>query len=138
LSINIVFTKLTHSDKETGFFTESAGYNASFRPSNPVSELPCVSPILFRTKNENGCIPVVWLAMRGGISKIVEHGLNGSMLPRQQLKCLGDVVWECLDLDSKVRVQMGMAARERILAEFSPLQEKLLLQSVFLFLLVCH
>ena len=40
----------------------------------------------------------------GGILKIVEHGLNGSMLPRQQLKCLGDVVLECLDLDSKVQI----------------------------------
>jgi hypothetical protein len=66
----------------------------------------------------------------GGLPKIVEHGLNGSMLPCQQLQCLPDAVLECLDLDSKVRVQMGMAARDRILAEFSPLQEKLLLQSV--------
>jgi hypothetical protein len=40
LSINIVFTKLTHSDKETGFFSEYAGHNASFRPSNSVSEPP--------------------------------------------------------------------------------------------------
>jgi hypothetical protein len=30
LSINIVFTKLTHSDKETGFFTEFTVRNASF------------------------------------------------------------------------------------------------------------
>ena len=57
----------------------------------------------------------------GGLPKIVEHGLNGSMLAHQQLQCLGDAVLECLDLDSKVRIQMGMAARERILAEFSPL-----------------
>ena len=66
----------------------------------------------------------------GGIPEIVEHGLNGFMLPRQQLQCLPDAVLECLDLDSKVRAQIGIAARDRILAEFSPLQEKLLLQSV--------
>ena len=66
----------------------------------------------------------------GGIPKIVKHGLNGSILPRQQLQCLEDAVLECFDLDLKVRVQMGIATRERIWAEFSPLQEKLLLQSV--------
>ena len=66
----------------------------------------------------------------GGIPEIIEHGLNSFMLPRQQLQCLGDAVLECLDLDSKVRAKIGVAARDRILAKFSPLQEKVLLQSV--------
>jgi hypothetical protein len=56
LSINLVFTKLTHSDKETGFFTESAGHNASFRLSNPVSEPP-VQDYFIQDKEPEGVHP---------------------------------------------------------------------------------
>jgi hypothetical protein len=50
LSINVVFTKLTYSDKETGVFTKSAGHNASFCPSNPVSEPPGVQDYFIQDK----------------------------------------------------------------------------------------
>jgi hypothetical protein len=57
LSINIVFIGLTHSDKETGFFTESAGHNASFRPSNPVSESPWIQDYFIHDEEPEGVHP---------------------------------------------------------------------------------
>jgi hypothetical protein len=52
-----LFTKLTHSNKETGFFTESAGHNPSFRPSNPVSEPPCVQDYFIHDEESEGVHP---------------------------------------------------------------------------------
>lgn len=65
----------------------------------------------------------------GGIPEVISHGKNG-FLPRFQLHRLGEAVLECLDLDPAMRNQIGMAARDRILTDFSLLQEKRRLQTV--------
>lgn len=66
----------------------------------------------------------------GGIPEVIESGVNGFLLPRQQLSYLGEAVLECLDLAPEVREKIGKAARQRILSEFSPLEEKKLLQKL--------
>ncbi len=44
----------THSALITGFFTECARCNGSFRKKNPVMKAPCVSPIQFDTPQPKG------------------------------------------------------------------------------------
>lgn len=66
----------------------------------------------------------------GGIPEAIAHGKNGFIIPRSQLHRLGEAVLECLDLDPAIRRQIRIAARNRILIEFSLLQEKWRLQTV--------
>lgn len=66
----------------------------------------------------------------GGIPEVINHGKDGFLLPPGQLHQLGNAVLECLELDSHIKEQICKAARDRILCEFSPQQEKLLLQKV--------
>jgi glycosyltransferase involved in cell wall biosynthesis len=65
----------------------------------------------------------------GGIPEAISHGENGFLLPRFQLHKLGEAVLECLDLEPEMRSQIGIAARDRILAEFSLVQEQHRLQT---------
>ena len=66
----------------------------------------------------------------GGIPEIIEHGVNGFILPRQKLHHLGDAVLEFLGLSHNIKQKISQAARERILVEFSLLAEKARLQIV--------
>lgn len=66
----------------------------------------------------------------GGIPEIIEHGLNGFILPCSQLHRLGEAVLECLELDAEVRQEIGKAGRIRIKSEFSPEAEKSRLQTL--------
>ncbi len=66
----------------------------------------------------------------GGIPEVIEHGKSGFLLPRSQLHRLGEAVLECLDLAPSTRRQIGMAGRDRILAEFSLRHENQRLQTV--------
>lgn len=66
----------------------------------------------------------------GGIPEAIEHGKNGFILSRSHLHHLGDAILEALQLPPENRREMGKAARDRILAEFSPAQEKARLQQV--------
>jgi glycosyltransferase involved in cell wall biosynthesis len=66
----------------------------------------------------------------GGIPEIIEHGVNGFVLPCSQLHHLGEAVGECLELEADQRYQIGMAGRDRIRSEFSLDAEKARLQSV--------
>ena len=66
----------------------------------------------------------------GGIPEIIEHGVNGFILPRQQLQHLGNAVLEFLELDLNIKQKISQAARDRILAEFFLSAEKARLQTV--------
>ncbi|MBD0345001.1 MAG: glycosyltransferase family 4 protein [Coleofasciculus sp. Co-bin14] len=64
----------------------------------------------------------------GGIPEIIEHGVNGFILPCSQLHHLGEAVLECLELDAEQRQRIGKAGRDRIQLEFSLDAEKARLQ----------
>ena len=66
----------------------------------------------------------------GGIPEVIEHGVNGFILPCSQLHHLGEAVLECLELDTSQRQQIGMAGRDRIQSEFSLDSEKARLQAL--------
>ena len=66
----------------------------------------------------------------GGIPEVINHGENGFIVPRHQLHRLGEAVLEFLELETAIRRQIGKAARDRIITEFSLQQEKLRLQTV--------
>ncbi len=66
----------------------------------------------------------------GGIPDVIEHGVNGFILPCSQLHRLGEAVLECLELDTRQRQQIGMAGRDRIQSEFSLDSEKARLQAL--------
>ena len=66
----------------------------------------------------------------GGIPEIIDHGINGFILPRQQLPYLGTAVLEFLQLPSELKQKIGKAARDRILDRFSLETERSCLQKV--------
>ena len=66
----------------------------------------------------------------GGIPEIVNPGIDGIIIPRWQLHRLGDAVLEWLDADGKHRDRIRRAARERVIAEFSPALERRRLQAL--------
>ena len=66
----------------------------------------------------------------GGIPEVINHGENGFIVPLHQLHRLGEAVLEFLELETAIRCQIGKAARDRIITEFSLQQEKLRLQTV--------
>jgi len=65
----------------------------------------------------------------GGIPEAIAHGESGFLLPRSHLHRLGEAVLECLEQPAICR-QIGMAARDRVLTDFSLEMEKLRLQTV--------
>lgn len=66
----------------------------------------------------------------GGIPEIIEHGVNGFVLPCSQLHHLGEAVLECLELDPQVRHKIGIAGRDRVKSEFSLHAETARLQTI--------
>jgi glycosyltransferase involved in cell wall biosynthesis len=66
----------------------------------------------------------------GGIPEIIHHGINGFILPRQQLPHLGAAVLEFLQLPSELKQKIGKAARDRILDRFSLETERSCLQKI--------
>jgi glycosyltransferase involved in cell wall biosynthesis len=66
----------------------------------------------------------------GGIPEIIEHGVNGFLLPRHQLSHLGDAILEFCALNPELKRQIGRQAREHILSYFSLETEKQNLQQV--------
>lgn len=66
----------------------------------------------------------------GGIPDVISSGENGYLLSRHQLHQLGHAVLECLEYSPAERVQIGKAARQRVLAEYSLQREQERLQTV--------
>lgn len=63
----------------------------------------------------------------GGIPEIITDGVDGIVIPRWRLHCLGDVVLEWLDRD---RTEMRRAARDRMVQDFGPDHERRQLQTL--------
>ena len=59
----------------------------------------------------------------GGIPEVLEHGKTGFLLPRFKLHHLGEAVLEWLALDTDTKQVIQHAARDRILAQFSLVEE---------------
>jgi len=66
----------------------------------------------------------------GGIPEIVTPGVDGIILPRWQLHRLGEAVLEWLQADPEHRERVRRAARERMVADFSPDVERQALQAL--------
>ena len=66
----------------------------------------------------------------GGIPEVIDHGINGFLLPRQKLAYLGEAILEFLELDRATKTKIALAARDRIVTEFSLAAEKSRLQQV--------
>lgn len=66
----------------------------------------------------------------GGIPEIVTPGVDGIILPRWQLHRLGEAALEWLQADPEHRERVRRAARERMVAEFSPDVERQALQAL--------
>lgn len=64
----------------------------------------------------------------GGIPEVILHGENGFMLPRSQLHKLGEAVLECLTMPIEQKNGIVQAAGDRILNEYSIVQEQQSLQ----------
>lgn len=75
---------------------------------------------------ELGCIA----SDAGGIPEVLEHGKTGFLLPRFKLHHLGDAILEWLMLDADTRQTIQQAARDRILAQFSLVQEQRSLRQI--------
>lgn len=57
----------------------------------------------------------------GGVSELVEDGVNGFLVPAGNQAALADCL-DCLQSDVGLRVRMGQASRERYLANFTETQ----------------
>jgi glycosyltransferase involved in cell wall biosynthesis len=66
----------------------------------------------------------------GGIPEVVTDGVNGIIVPRWRLHRLGDVVLDWLSRDQESRTRMKQAARDRIVQDFGPDQERRQLQAL--------
>lgn len=66
----------------------------------------------------------------GGIPEIIDHGVNGVVLPRWELHRLGEVVLEWLGREPAQRERIGQAARDRMLRSFGAEQERRQLQAI--------
>lgn len=67
----------------------------------------------------------------GGIPEVINHGLNGFIIPRQQLNFLADAVLEFIELDTNIKQKIAQSARETILKDFSLETEFLRLENIF-------
>lgn len=63
----------------------------------------------------------------GGIPEIVQHGVNGFILPRAHLDQLGTAVEEAILLDASLKTSIGESARATILTHFDLRRERQLL-----------
>jgi glycosyltransferase involved in cell wall biosynthesis len=66
----------------------------------------------------------------GGIPEIVEHGVNGVIVPRHRLHRLGEAVLELLAAGVQERNRLGLAARARVAGAFNFDAESRALQTV--------
>jgi glycosyltransferase involved in cell wall biosynthesis len=66
----------------------------------------------------------------GGIPEIITSGVNGIIVPRWQLKRLGDVVLEWLAREPVERQRIRQAARDSMVRDFAPAQERRQLQAI--------
>lgn len=55
----------------------------------------------------------------GGIPEVIDHGVNGFMLPRAQLHNLATAVSEALELSHERRAEIGVNARDTIVKHYS-------------------
>jgi glycosyltransferase involved in cell wall biosynthesis len=66
----------------------------------------------------------------GGIPEVISDGVDGVIVPRWDLRRLGDIVLELLNCGSNKRERMRQAARQRIVRDFSLDQERRQLQAL--------
>jgi glycosyltransferase involved in cell wall biosynthesis len=66
----------------------------------------------------------------GGIPELITPGVDGIILPRWQLHRLGEAALEWLQAEPEYRDRVRRAARERMVAEFSPEVERQALQAL--------
>lgn len=66
----------------------------------------------------------------GGIPEVITDSVNGIIVPRWRLHSLGSVVLDWLSRDPDWRMRMRQAARDRIVQDFAPGQERLQLQAL--------
>lgn len=67
----------------------------------------------------------------GGIPEVIEHGVNGFMLPRAQLHNLTTAILEALELPEEQRAQLCASARDTILKNYSLSAERDALSLLF-------
>lgn len=63
----------------------------------------------------------------GGIPEIVQHGVNGFILPRAHLDQLGTALEEAILLDASLKASIGESARSTIITHFDLKRERQLL-----------
>ena len=66
----------------------------------------------------------------GGIPEVIEHGVTGLIIPTPQLHRLGEAIVELLAQPASVRLSLGQAAREEIVASLSPAAEARMLAGI--------
>jgi L-malate glycosyltransferase len=66
----------------------------------------------------------------GGIPEIITDGVDGIVIPRWRLQSLGNVVLELLSRNENERARMKQSARERVVRDFGPDQERRQLQAL--------
>ncbi len=66
----------------------------------------------------------------GGIPEIMTDGVDGIIVPRWDLHRLGETVLEWLARDPEYRARIRKAARDRVVADFGPAQQRLQLQAI--------
>lgn len=76
------------------------------------------------------CERIVIASDAGGIPEVIEHGKDGFIIKKSQLHRLGEAILEVLSLPDSERVQLGRAARQRILRDFNAEQERARLRVV--------
>ncbi|MFN0051235.1 MAG: glycosyltransferase family 4 protein, partial [Planctomycetales bacterium] len=74
------------------------------------------------------CERIVIASDAGGLPEVIDHGVNGFLVPRTQLPRLGEAILELLALDEARRGTIGHAARKRIQEAFSAEREAAQLQ----------
>ena len=65
------------------------------------------------------CGGVVLASDAGGIPEVIDHGTSGFLVPRQELARLGDAILEILRLPDEVLEAVRLAARRRIVDNFT-------------------
>lgn len=59
----------------------------------------------------------------GGMPEVIQHAVNGFLVPRAQLHRLGEAILEVLSLGNAQKQAIGEAARQTTLDRFHPVQE---------------
>jgi len=76
------------------------------------------------------CERVVVASDAGAIPEVVEHTVSGFVVPRPTLHRLGEAILELASLDPERRKEIGLAARARVAARFTPREEDAALRAV--------